>query len=150
MKYVIVGIVATVAVYLSWPYAYLYRIDKALTENDHGTLNRLVDLTAVRAEIGRNIIGDRDVTPGADTDGVLGWLKGKVREFGEHAIEESIDLSWVTRTLTAQGPFRRLTTHAFFESWDEFVIRLGSLGNNPVHVRMTLVRGNWRITAIYQ
>ena len=150
MKYLITGFVLAVCVYIVWPYAYLYRIDKALVESDRVTLNRLVDLAAIRAEVKRTIARDMDNALGADTQGVLGWLKSKVSEFGERAIEESIDLAWVSRTLTSNGAFRQRTTHAFFESWDEFMIRLGRLGEDPIHVRMSLVRGNWRITAIYE
>ena len=150
MKYIIWGLLLVSIVYGGWPYAYAYRIDKALTESDRAVLNRLVDLDAIRSEIKRNIERDMDTALGADSDGVLGWLKSKVSEIGERAIDESIDLAWVSRVLTANGSFRQQTTHAFFESWNEFVIRLGELDQEPVHVRMTLTSGNWRITAIYE
>ena len=150
MKYLFAVLITTLCVYIGWPYAYAYRIDKALSESDRGTLNRLVDIEAIRLEIKRSIDREMDTALGADSEGILGWLKSKVSEFGERAIEENIDLSWVSRTLTANGAFRQQTTHAFFESWDEFVIRLGELGQDPIHVRMTLARGNWRITAIYE
>ncbi len=150
MKYIISVLILAMLVYVAWPYAYVYRIDKALTESDRGTLKRLVDLGAIRSEIKRNIDRDMDTALGAGPDGVLGWLKSKISEIGERAIDESIDLGWVSRVLTADGPLRQQTTHAFFESWNEFVIRLGELGQEPVHVRMTLSGGNWRITAIYE
>ena len=150
MKYVIALLILTSSVYLAWPFAYLYRIDKALSESDRDTLSRLVDLDAIRAEIKRSIDRDMDTALGTDDDGVLGWLKSKVGKIGVRAIDESITLSWVSRTLTAEGGLRQQTTHAFFESWNVFVIRLGELGQDPVHVKMTLTRGNWRVRAIYQ
>ena len=150
MKYLFAVLILVLATFVSWPYAYLYRIDKALHEGDRDTLSRLVDLEAVRAEIKRNIDRDVDTALGKDTGSVLGWLKEKVSELGEHAIEEIIDLAWISRTLTEDGRFRQQVSFAFFESWDVFLIRLGELGREPVHIRMTLTRGNWRITAIYQ
>lgn len=130
MKYIIWTLFLVLLVYLGWPYAYVYRIDKALTENDRATLNRLVDLDAIRAEIKHNIDRDMDTALGVDSDGVLGWLKSKVAQIGERAIDESIDLVWVSRMLTTNGAFRQQTTHAFFESWNEFVVRLGELARN--------------------
>jgi len=39
-------------------------------------------------------------------------------------------------------------TFAFFESYDRFLIRLGDLGKNATHVRMTLQDKTWQITDI--
>ena len=64
MKYIIWGLLLVSMVYVGWPYAYAYRIDKALTESDHANLNRLVGLNAIRSEIKRNIERDMDIALG--------------------------------------------------------------------------------------
>lgn len=113
-------------------------------------MSRWVDLEAIRDEIQRGLKRDMNDTLGADTDGVLGWLKSKANELGEYAIDENVDLSWVRDILTHNGRFRQQITHAFFESPGRFVIRLGVLGEEPIHVQMTLRRGVWKITGIYK
>ena len=153
MKYVITGVVLLFLTYLSWPYFYVYRIDRALAGGDRVTLAKLVDLHAVRNELRRSMEQGVTNTLGKEPGNVLGWIKDQVSGLGGQAIDELVDLQWVQATLKEAYPtetFRAGIDHAFFESWDEFVIRLGELGDNPVHVRLSLTNGNWRITGIYE
>jgi hypothetical protein len=143
-------LVLLAAIYAAWPYAYLHRIDTALTRDDQMTLAKLIDIDAVRAAVEHAMTRDVDTALGTRTDGFVGWLRTQVNELGHAAVEEIIDMEWVTETLKP-GPesFRSHITHTSFESWSDFLIRHGELGDNPVHVRLKLTAGNWKVVAIY-
>ena len=47
-KVLFVLLALTAAVYAAWPYAYLHRIDTALTRGDTPTLGKLIDINAIR------------------------------------------------------------------------------------------------------
>ncbi len=150
MKAIVAGLAFLVAVYAAWPYVYVYRLDRALAEDDRATLNRLVDLSAIRAELKRGL--DREVadTLGQEPGKLLSWVKEQVTELGDRTVDQLVDLDWTRRALTRDGPFMSQVSYAFFESWDRFLVRIGELGEDPTHVRMSLVHGNWRVTAIYE
>jgi len=72
-------------------------------------------------------------------------------------LEQAITLPWARDTLkeaTAQATDKRppyfmaAITFAFFEFYDRFLIRLGELGKNATHVRMTLQDKTWQVTDI--
>ena len=92
MKYIIWGLLLVSIVYVGWPYAYAYRIDKALTESDRAVLNRLVDLDAIRSEIKRNIERDMDTALGLIPMASSAGSRARSAQIGERAIDESIDL----------------------------------------------------------
>lgn len=150
MKYFFALVLVLTATYAAWPYVYLYRIDNALAANDLGTLDKLVDLDAVRAEVKRSLDQDVDDALGEEPGAVLGWVKDKLNDLSDRAVEEIVDHAWVRRTLAPdEGSFVGSVSYAFFESWDTFLIRRGELGEDPIHLRMSLSHGNWRVTAIY-
>ena len=69
-----------------------------------------------------------------------------------------IDMEWVRKTLLSRsvsdpamgGSFMGDIDFAMFESYDRFIVRIGELGASPLHVRMSLRDGNWRVTGIYE
>ena len=143
-------IVLVIGVYVVWPFAYVYRLDNAITRGDDATLARLVDLASVRQAIERSVSRDLDTALGAENDGLVGWIKVQANELGAAAVDEVITLQWVADTLQpGSTSFRSRVTHQFFESWDVFVVRVGHLGNDPVHVVLQLTGGNWRVVAVY-
>ena len=148
VKY-ITALLVVLALYLAWPYACLYLIDKALMGNEVEDLNRWIDLQAVRIGTQQRLEHRLNDTLGTDSEGLVGWVKNKVSDLGEHAIDERIGLAWVRNTLTSRGEFRQQMTHAYFESPTAFMVRLGDLGRDPIHVRMTLHHGIWRIKEVY-
>ena len=40
-------------------------------------------------------------------------------------------------------------TYAFYESYDTFIVRLGELGDNAMHVRLRLQNNEWRVVEIF-
>jgi hypothetical protein len=149
-KVLFVLLALTAAVYAAWPYAYVHRIDTALTRGDTPTLGKLIDINAIRTAAEHSMARDVDTALGTGDDGFVGWLRTQINELGVAAVEEIIDLEWAVATLTPRGEsFRSRITHTSFEGWAVLLLRLGELGDNPVHVRLQLTRGNWRIVAIY-
>ena len=144
------ALVVAALVYGGWPYAYVYRIDTALTRSDHASLAKLIEIKAVRSEARRSMTRDVDTVLGGNQSGFVGWLKSQVNELGSAAVEEIVDLEWAIATLKpGTASFRSRITDTSFESWTSFVIRLGELGGAPVHVRLQLTDGNWRVVGIY-
>lgn len=158
MKYVAIIFVFTIAALVAWPYVYVYRLDQALTRPTPESLQRLVDLDAVRVQVKREVDGDVSGAVGNDAGRVTRWLKGGFKLVSDTAVDANIDLLWVRgklNTRPTQPPSPRPSfigdiSYAFFESYDRFMIRLGALDQNPVHVRMDLQADNtWRVVAIY-
>ena len=75
-----------------------------------------------------------------------------------HVADEASHLEWVLDALgTVPGePPRPRTSllgdvsYAFWESTDHFLVRLGELGREPVHVRMARTDGEWRVVAVFE
>ncbi|MBS35077.1 MAG: hypothetical protein CMO26_04030 [Thiotrichales bacterium] len=142
--------VLLVAVYWVWPRAYVHRLDTALTRGDEETLSRLVVLPSVKAAIEQSLSNDVNAALGDTEDGFLGWLKNQVTDLGSSAVDEIIDLEWVRETLMpGEKTLESRVTNGSFEAWDIYVVRVGKLGNQPVHIKMQLLGSNWRVVAIY-
>ena len=142
--------------YAGWPYVNLYRLDRALMQNDRTALNALVDLDALRVQ--HKAMLERQVRRSiGDQHGPISDLvRDGARWFGTQT-SEAIDLEWVRQRLRRQRPSApdaypsiiTDTTFAFFEWPTRFLIRLGDLGQDPIHVRMSLEDWRWRVTGIY-
>lgn len=139
--------------YLAWPYATLWRLDRALRGNDRATLARLVDLDAVRAEIARKLNKDLKSSLGPPSDAFIAWLEQGIRRNGTAALERRIDLDWVRERLLSRSPpgqgLRPALTRAFFDDPLRFSVRLGPAEGSPVMVRLALDGRGWRVTALY-
>lgn len=142
--------------YVGWPYVNLFRLDRALITNNQTALTSLVDLEAVKAarkqsiEVGlKNTVGDRNTMPDIVRQGVH-WIGGS-------AVDTMIDMDWVRETLrwkkdgrtSAYPSIISAISFAFFESPTNFLIRIGELGFNPIHMRMQLRDWHWRVIGIY-
>ncbi|MCH9669832.1 MAG: DUF2939 domain-containing protein [Gammaproteobacteria bacterium] len=157
VRYVVIIVVFTLLALLAWPYVYLYRLDRAVTDNDLPTMESLVDIEAVRDEMKRKVDKGLSSTIGGNPGSVMGWIQEGVKQLGERAVDMAVDVQWVRSTLLARHStegtdatsFLSHTTYAFFESYDRFLVRVGELGESPVHMRMTLGSGGWRVTGIY-
>ncbi|WP_089723755.1 DUF2939 domain-containing protein [Candidatus Thiosymbion oneisti] len=145
--------------FIVWPYYHVYRLDNALGKNDMRTLEQLLDIPAIRRNYKERLKGGLSLPQprpqGADSP--LAWLQQNLRRLGDAALEQAITLPWARDTLkeaTAQATderppyFMAAITFAFFESYDRFLIRLGELGKNATHIRMTLQDKTWQITDI--
>jgi len=145
--------------FIVWPYYHVYRLDNALGLNDMRTLEQLLDIPAIRRNYKERLEGGLSLPQPhpQDTDNPLAWLQQNLWRLGDAALEQAITLLWARDTLkeaAAQATDRRppyfmaAITFAFFESYDRFLIRLGDLGKNATHVRMTLQDKTWQITDI--
>jgi hypothetical protein len=143
-----------------WPYYHLYRLDDALGKNDTNALAQLVDLDAIRGNYKTRLEGNLGLQgqpPAGDPANPLVWLQQNIQRLGDSALQQTITLEWVRDSLqqaatdaTDKRPayFLAGVNFAFFESYDSFIVRLGELGRNAVHVRLRLEGATWRITDI--
>lgn len=143
--------------YGAWPYYHVYALDQAIRDNDRAALARLVDLEAVKKEIKRTLVETgSDPSPTSDNP-IASWLYDGLRLLGDRAVDSLVTLDWVHNVLRSKndpsGQQRpgmiRDVSYAFFERPDRFLIRIGELGQDPVHARMQIQDWRWRITAIY-
>ena len=141
-----------------WPYYSLYRLDGAIVRPDTAELATLVDLPAIRANYKRRLAaGVSGMLPAEDPQSVTGWIRQNVERLGDSALEQTITLDWVRETVrdavtqvTGQSPPYLIgaVDFAFFESHDRFLIRLGRLGENATHLRLSRIGAQWKITDI--
>lgn len=157
MRYLFALVFLAVLAYGALPYITLYRLDRALLENDRSTLSTLVDLEALRENRAEAMEKQIARTVGDQRSGFPAMMRDGARWLG-NATAEVIDLDWVREKLRWRQPtpmdaYPSLIsdmTYAFFESPRRFLIRVGDLGEGPIHVRMTLEDWNWRLTGIYE
>lgn len=142
----------------AWPYYQVFRLDEALGKDDRATLEQLIDVQAIRRNYKERLEGGLGLqTTGRDAGSALAWLQQNLQRMGDAALQQTITLEWSRDTLkeaaaraTKKQPpyFMAAVTFAVFESYDSFIVRLGELGKNATHVRMTLEDKAWRVTDI--
>jgi hypothetical protein len=147
------------AAILGWPYFTLYQLDKALAVNNSARLQKLIDLPAVQAAHKQAFAHTMQHTLGGvgGTDNpLLGMLRQGMRAAGDMAVDYHVDMAWVHASLYppqgrhASPGLLSALSFAFFESPTRFLVRLGELGEQPVHFYLTLQDWNWRVTAVYR
>jgi len=154
-KYLSGLLLVALAAYVAWPYVALYRLDRSLAADDRPALARLVDLDVVRAEMKRSVERDLADALGDEPGSFTAWLRDGVETLGAEGIDALVDVEWVSRRLAQAGRPRNARLlqridYAFFERWDRFLVRVGELGDDPLHVRMRLAGGRWRVTGLYR
>ena len=158
MKYLCAVLLLAALVYAGWAYVHLYRLDRALMENDRTTLTDLVDLEALKRSHKAALEKRFDRTyPGAPGR-IPQFLREGARWMGDTTVDALIDLDWVREQLrwrrpTAADAYPSIisdATFAFFDAPTRFYIRIGDLGEDPVHVRMALQGWQWRVIEIYK
>jgi hypothetical protein len=157
MKYLCAVLVLAALVYGGWPYVHLYRLDRALMENDRTALNELVDLDALKEQHKTELEKRVDRTFGVDPKRVPEFLRQGARWIDDATANAVVDVDWVREQLRWRRPtppdaypsIITDATFAFFEAPTRFLIRVGDLGERPVHVRMALQDWHWRVTEIY-
>lgn len=143
--------------FLAWPYYQVWQLDQAVALRDQAALARMVDLPEVRHQVKRRL--NKDVS-GAMEDMVsnafVEWIQDGLRRMGGDAVERLVTLDWVRDQLLSKSPppppltgFLDQISYAFFEAPNRFLIRIGELGDEPVHVRLSLQGGVWRVTGVY-
>ncbi len=157
MKYIVPLLFLAAVVFGGWPYVNLFRLDRALMENDRDTLAELVDLSALKAFHKKKLEKQLNRTMGQSQGTFAEMMKNGARWLGKTTADTIIDLDWVRDKLRWEETSRpdaypsiiSNTSFAFFESPTRFLIRIGDLGDDPVHVRMDLQEWWWRITEIH-
>lgn len=152
-------VVFTLAALIAWPYLYLYRLDRAVAANDFMAFAELVDADAVRSGV-KSRLGKRvDESIGARSGSMLGWIQEGVKQIGGRAVDIAVDHEWIMSVLRnrkrsdATPQDRSLlsdTTYAFFEGWDRFLVRVGELEQDPIHIRMALQQWRWRVVGVFE
>jgi hypothetical protein len=159
MKYLINLLLLIILTFVALPYVRLYQLDDALATNDMATLNKLVDLDAVRSAYKKSLefkMNQMTKTAKLPNNGLMEFMRGGVKALGDSTINEILDMNWVRTKLhpplnhpNENNSVWHSLNFAFFESPTRFTVRLGELGNNPLHLRLTLQDWYWRVTAIY-
>jgi len=143
--------------FIVWPYYHVFRIDYALGRDDMQSLEQLLDIPAIRRNYKERLEGGLGFPQPQGANNFLARLQENLWRLGDTALEQTITLPWARDTLKEaaaqatdqQSPyFMAAITFAFFESYDRFLIRLGELGKNATHVRMTLQDYTWQVTDI--
>jgi hypothetical protein len=149
-----------VLAYGAWPYVDLWRLDRALRENDAAMLSALVDLQAIQAR--RTAVLERQIADAVPGRGPIpGMIREGARLATQGAVEPAVTLDWVRQTLrwrasAADAPYPSLIDRArfaFFDRlfWpDRFLVRVGELGEQPLHLRLALQDWKWRLSEVYE
>ena len=156
MRFVYLLLFLAVMAYAGYPYVNLYRLDRALMQNDYGALNELVDLAALRAQHKTMLEKQVQRNIGTQRGPISDLVRDGARWYGVQTAE-AIDLEWVRQRLrrgrmSAPDAYPSIvtdTTFALFEWPTRFLIRLGDLEDDPIHVRMRLDDWRWRVVGIY-
>ena len=156
MRFLYFLLFLAILAYAGYPYVNLYRLDRALMQNDRAALNELVDLAALKAQHKAMFEKQVQRSIGEQPGPISDLVRDGARWYGVQTAD-SIDVDWVRQRLrrdraSAPDAYPSIitdTTFAFFEWPTRFLIRLGDLGDDPIHVRMSLEDWKWRITGIY-
>ena len=144
--------------HIAYPYISLWRLDRALIQNDVATETALIDLATIQAQVRVSVKKETDRMIGKGDDDVTYFFREGAKALTKRAVTRLVDHGWVRTRLRRDGqpgnhqPFPSLLNHvsyAFFESWDRFNVRLGDLGDDPVYVQWQFQDWQWRVTAIY-
>ena len=156
MRYLFLLLFVAILSYAGWPYVNLYRLDRALMQNDQAALQELVDLDALKAQhksmleqqVERSIGQQPGPISNLVRDGALWYGTQTSAAITLDSVRQRLRLQRVSAP-DAYPSIITDTTFAFFEWPTRFLIRLGDLGEQPIHVRMTLEDWRWRVTGIY-
>jgi hypothetical protein len=149
---VLLGILAFVA----WPYAVVYRLNRAVMANDRHELERLLDLDAIRQHLKQQL--DQNIEDSTEQldNLVVSFLRGGVKEIGAISLE-SIDAEWVQAVIRAAHQNSKAPrqgwlgcfSFACFDRPTRFLVRAGELGQHPVHLYLALRHGQWRVSGVF-
>ena len=115
----------------------------------------MVDLEAVQDQIKRRLNKEVDSSVGEVSNAFVDWLQEGIQRMGSEAVERMVTLDWVRgQLLSKSGPgyppgFRDQISYAFFDRPGGFLVRIGALGEEPVHFHLSLQGATWRMTALY-
>ncbi|MCP5140946.1 MAG: DUF2939 domain-containing protein [Gammaproteobacteria bacterium] len=138
--------------WIAYPYLHVYRLGMALKDNDRAAIAELVDVDAVRNDQRTRMEQRANQAIGKGDDPISKLLRDGASILGAAAIDTTVDQTWVRKQLTDGGKLPDMITrvdYAFFDAWNSFVVRVGELGDNPLHFRMAFADWRWRVVALY-
>lgn len=154
-KNAIILLILFLSVYLAWPYVTLWQLEQAAVQADLREFAKLVDLPAVRKSIKRRLNKDLGEINNDVSAAFIDWLQDGLHRLGSMAIEQLVTLDWVrqqvlskTESNTSPG-LLRYVKYAFFASPDAFLVRVGTIDQDPVYLHLGLTTGGWRLIAVY-
>lgn len=137
--------------YASVPYYSLYRLNHALVVNDSAQLNRYIDLEQVRSQYKASLRIDEAGQEGAFSR----MFRGTANSMSALTVDQMVSIDWIRQKLSRAEPgqigqsmFDRLD-HAFFEGPNTFLVRIGSLGGEPLHLILQREGVLWRLSQIH-
>jgi hypothetical protein len=154
MKALIVFLLLALSAFVSWPYYQVWNLNQAAIGKDQAALADLVDIRTVREEIKRRLNKEVDSTVGEVSNSFVDWLQEGIKRKGAEAVDALVTIDWVREQLLSksepQDPpgFWHRISYAFFDSPSGFLVRIGELGEEPVHFRLSFQTG-WKLTALY-
>ncbi|MDZ7754413.1 MAG: DUF2939 domain-containing protein [Gammaproteobacteria bacterium] len=157
MRFLFSLLLVAALAYGAWPYLHVYRLDTAVAEDNTGTIRALVDLEAVQrhrtAQLEWHLENRIDNTVGQE--GTLSdMVKRGARWVRDRGGSGDIDPVWVRQRLLearvndVSGLLQSID-FAFFEGPNQFLVRLGELGEGPTHLRFERREWRWYLTGIY-
>lgn len=143
-----------VIIFIIYPYYITYQLNNAVKNNQTTTLSQLIDLPAVKTNYQQTItyqLSDQseNLTRVIGEQSPLSTLIRQGAKSVGHLADVTIDIAWIQQHLNLENGFLNQISHAFFESPTRFVIRVGELGYQPMHIEMQLQNWQWQVTAIY-
>ncbi len=82
-------------------------------------------------------------------------FRGAANTMSEATVNQVVSVEWLRRKLTGverdqigESMVGRID-HAFFEGPNTFLVRLGELGNDPLHLILMREGLVWRLSALY-
>lgn len=158
MKSLIISIVLIVIlVFFGWPYNAVYQLDQALVRNDVAKIEQLIDIPKIQENLKAEV--QQDIDQGISGAGnFTNMLKQGVSALSNVAVDNMVDVKWVRERLLGLHENKEAVSlsllnrisYAFYDSHDEFLVRVGELGNKPMHFLMKKTDNQWRVIAIYQ
>lgn len=136
-----------------WPYVNLWRLNEKVLSEPPSALSRLVDIDSVRAQILRRLNKDEQSNIGMVSDPFIEWIEQGMRTAGNETLRQSVSLAWLHGLLSGHiagdRGFLPAVGYAFFDPPDGFLVRIDSLNQAPIYLRMELGLLGWRIGAVY-
>ncbi|MBC8519080.1 MAG: DUF2939 domain-containing protein [Gammaproteobacteria bacterium] len=152
MRWIVRLLFLAVILYGILPYYSLYRFDHALVANDVSQLGKYIDLQQVQENYKRVLrIESRDHNEGLASR----MLRDGANSMSAYTVDQAVTIEWIRHRLS--GANRGETgvsiydtlDHAFFDSPNQFLVRLGDLGDDPTVLIMKRHGMVWRLSELY-
>jgi len=165
VKYLFGLVVLFITFAIIWPYSTVYRLGMALAANDEPAVLQFVDLESVRARYKHSVEQQtqmfKQLNLGQQSSGIGSsfgsFLGNSFKALSDTTVDSVVTTQWLRDTLRPPHADAKVypsllssVSFGFYESPSLFLVRLGDLGDNPIHLHLKLENWNWKVTAIYK